>query len=318
MHGDDTQLVFFVDPDEERLVIVVEDTTASRPVAVKATRLQEPVALLEQEVVINELVLHLPAHSVQWVELALKVTLERAACLHDLFHDLISLFVCDARTKRIIGKVATNSDTCRIDQGAFFLGERRAPELASVHVGDMVCTRAVTMIVFNDSVKEPAEGFVGVGRACVASDAGVDVLAAGEDAYLERDAGLVLHFPIAVPDILRKVLAHERLAVIGELRQASQIFGLVEVRSALSPGQVHLGRPLKRDGGEPGALRASSLVAACGGRLGGKWGFVREEFEDYHDKNEEAEHLEVLSGKGIINRAWRNFNAENSQHHRQE
>ena len=45
LHGDDTELVLFVDPDEESLRIVVEDTSALGPVAVQATGLEETVTL---------------------------------------------------------------------------------------------------------------------------------------------------------------------------------------------------------------------------------------------------------------------------------
>jgi len=47
LHGDDTELILFVYPHKESLVIVVEDTTASGPVAVAATAFEETVAFLE-------------------------------------------------------------------------------------------------------------------------------------------------------------------------------------------------------------------------------------------------------------------------------
>ena len=47
LHGDDTELILLVDPDEESLGVVVEDTTAAGPVAVQATSLEEAVTLPE-------------------------------------------------------------------------------------------------------------------------------------------------------------------------------------------------------------------------------------------------------------------------------
>jgi hypothetical protein len=55
LHGDDSQLVLFVDPDEEGLVVVVEDASAIGPVSVQAAGLKEAVAFLKEEVVFNEL-----------------------------------------------------------------------------------------------------------------------------------------------------------------------------------------------------------------------------------------------------------------------
>ena len=45
LHRDDSELIFFVDPDEEGLVVVVEDTSASWPVTVEAASLKETISL---------------------------------------------------------------------------------------------------------------------------------------------------------------------------------------------------------------------------------------------------------------------------------
>ena len=45
LHRDDSELVLFVDPDEESLGSVVEDTSALGPVAVKAASFEETVTL---------------------------------------------------------------------------------------------------------------------------------------------------------------------------------------------------------------------------------------------------------------------------------
>ena len=44
LHGDNAELVLFVDPDEEGLGIVVEDTSALGPVAVKTAGLKETIS----------------------------------------------------------------------------------------------------------------------------------------------------------------------------------------------------------------------------------------------------------------------------------
>ena len=45
LHGDDSKLIFFIDPDEEILVGVMEDTTTGRPVTVQVACLEESIAL---------------------------------------------------------------------------------------------------------------------------------------------------------------------------------------------------------------------------------------------------------------------------------
>jgi hypothetical protein len=47
LHGDDSELILFVNPNQESLFLVVEDTSTSWPVSVETTRLQESVTLLE-------------------------------------------------------------------------------------------------------------------------------------------------------------------------------------------------------------------------------------------------------------------------------
>ena len=44
LHGDDTELILLIDPDEESFGIVVEDTSALWPVAVKTTGLKETIS----------------------------------------------------------------------------------------------------------------------------------------------------------------------------------------------------------------------------------------------------------------------------------
>ena len=45
LHGDYTELIFFVDPDEESLFFVVENTSAVGPVAIEASNFEETVSL---------------------------------------------------------------------------------------------------------------------------------------------------------------------------------------------------------------------------------------------------------------------------------
>ena len=62
LHGDDSQLILFVDPDEESLFIVVEDASSFGPVSVETNCFKEAISLFEKEVVGNELSLLLLGH----------------------------------------------------------------------------------------------------------------------------------------------------------------------------------------------------------------------------------------------------------------
>ena len=45
LHGNDTELILLINPDEEGLGVVVEDTSALGPVAVEAASFQEAITL---------------------------------------------------------------------------------------------------------------------------------------------------------------------------------------------------------------------------------------------------------------------------------
>jgi hypothetical protein len=76
LHGDYSKMVLLVDPDQEGLVVVVEDTTSLRPFSFEAAGLEILVTTLEKEVILNELLLLGFSHSCKGVVLALKLTLE--------------------------------------------------------------------------------------------------------------------------------------------------------------------------------------------------------------------------------------------------
>ena len=206
----------------------------------------ENLYLLEEEVISNELLLSSLIHAVESVELAFKVTSEGATGLNDLVHDLVALLVSDTRAESIAIKVTADTNTGRSDEGGTFLRERWAVELLSVHVGDVLVGWLVTVVVLNDLVKELVEGLVGVSAASIAANAGVDVLAAGEDASLEGDTAGVLLVVVLLPDVLCEKSADRRLAVSGELRESSELLRILEVGTALGAAGSGVGDTLGR------------------------------------------------------------------------
>ena len=76
LHGDDSQLILLIDPDEEGLLVVVEDASSFGPVSVEATSIQEAVTFFEEEVVSDQLLLLLCSHGAKRVESAGKFSLK--------------------------------------------------------------------------------------------------------------------------------------------------------------------------------------------------------------------------------------------------
>ena len=102
LHGYDSELILFIDPNEESFIVIVENASAFRPIAVKTTCIQESVTLLKEEVVSNQLLLLGFSHVSEWIERSSQISLEGIAGLHNFLLDGISLFSCDSGAKRII------------------------------------------------------------------------------------------------------------------------------------------------------------------------------------------------------------------------
>jgi hypothetical protein len=134
LHGDDTELILFVNPDKESLVFVVEDTTALGPVTVETASLEETISLLEKEMVSNELFLIFLGHAVKGVESTCEVIGEGLASLGNLLHDFHTLFVSDTRAKGEFCEIATNANTGRDNHLCVVTLESGGDQLGGVHV----------------------------------------------------------------------------------------------------------------------------------------------------------------------------------------
>ena len=75
MHGNDSKLILFIDPDKECFGCVVEDTTALWPVTLHTSYLQVWISRHEEEVIIDQLLSDLLVHASQWVVFTSKITL---------------------------------------------------------------------------------------------------------------------------------------------------------------------------------------------------------------------------------------------------
>merc|ERR1719490_210391 len=99
LHGDDAELILLVDPDEESLLLVVEDATTLRPVTLHTSNGQVPVSGDEEEMVVNELLADLLVHASQRVVVSGKV---RGEVLDSVDHQLLNsntLVLGDSRGK---------------------------------------------------------------------------------------------------------------------------------------------------------------------------------------------------------------------------
>lgn len=104
-------MVLLIAPHQERLVVVVVDTTSGGPEAARVGGLQEPVSLLEQEVVINQLLLHLLGHACERVESSLQLSLQSRQGGRDLLLHLLVLGLSQTGVEGVALHGATATDT---------------------------------------------------------------------------------------------------------------------------------------------------------------------------------------------------------------
>lgn len=169
-HRDDSELVFFVYPDQESLGVIVENTSASWPFSVEARGLQKPIAFFEQEMIINELLSIGVRHRAQRVVSSSEVPSKLVERCHDVVFDLISLLLRDTWTEWEVCKVSANPDSGRKDHRFFLFGEWRAVELGVVHVADVSIIFAMSVVILNNSIKKTIKSVISVMTSSIDTD----------------------------------------------------------------------------------------------------------------------------------------------------
>merc|ERR1719290_637067 len=133
LHGDDTDVIFFVHPHKEVLLVVVPDAATLGPVTSASGGCEEHAGgLLKQEVVVDELLHGLVVHGGQGVVLARQVTAESTKGIrHDVLDDgTLGTRHCGRQTQT--AHRATATDAARLDVGGI---ELTTNQLSVIKVG---------------------------------------------------------------------------------------------------------------------------------------------------------------------------------------
>jgi hypothetical protein len=94
LHGDNSQLIFFIAPNKESFSIVMENTSSRWPVSVQVGSGKIFISLLEKEVIGNQLILSFLIHGGKTVVSSFKITLPASLL------DLVSQKSKDLKLKR--------------------------------------------------------------------------------------------------------------------------------------------------------------------------------------------------------------------------
>merc|ERR1719170_40237 len=115
LHGDDAGLVLLVDPHEEGLGVIVEDSTALGPVTLHTSNGQVSVSADEEEVVINELLSDSLIHTSEWIVLASKISIESLKGRGHHLLNVNSLLLGDSGGETESINITSNTNTGRVD-----------------------------------------------------------------------------------------------------------------------------------------------------------------------------------------------------------
>jgi len=206
-HGDNSGLIFLVDPEKEGLGVIVEDSTTLGPVTLHTSNSQVFVSAHEEEMVINKLLTNSFVHASERIVLASKISSQLGQSVgHQLFN-INSLLLGDSggETKSI--NVTSNTDTGGVDWDSGF---NVSLDLLGVHVGLVLGVGSDSMVFLDDGIKDLREVLVGVPVTSIDSAVLIVKLHGASNSLGDGEVtGLGLDVLHLVPPVLSDVLGHK-------------------------------------------------------------------------------------------------------------
>merc|ERR1712102_8548 len=159
LHGDDSELILLVDPDEEGLGSIVEDASALWPVSLHTSNSQISVSRYKEEVIINKLLSDLLVHSSQGIVLSSKVSSDGSSGTLHQFLNTQTLLLCNSRrqTKSING--TSNTNPSRVNRN---ISSNISLNLGGIHVRGVLGVSRDSVVLLNDGIKDRSKVLVGV------------------------------------------------------------------------------------------------------------------------------------------------------------
>merc|ERR1719430_259979 len=208
LHGDNPQLVLLVDPVEEGLVHIVEDTPALRPVPLHPSNLQIRVTRHEQKMIIHQLLPHFLVHPSEREVGTCKVILQVSEGLfHQVLHPKPLLPGNSRRQTKPINR-STNSDTSVVN---WCLGVDVPLDLIHIHVTRVHRLGGDAMVLLDEGIKHLSKVLVRVPITGINTTMLVVKLYCTGNSFTERKTrGCSFHFAELLPNRLGDILGHER------------------------------------------------------------------------------------------------------------
>jgi len=209
LHRNDSQLILFIDPDEESLGGVVEDTSALRPVSLHTSNSEVSVSRDEEEMIINKLLPDLLVHSSQRIVLSGKVSSEGgSSTLHQLLNSKTLILGNSRRKTKSINRTS-NTDSRRVNRN---IRSNVALDLGSVHVRCVLRVGRDSVVLLDDGIEDGGKVLVGVPVTSIDSTVLVIKLNSTSNGLDEsKSRGLGFDSLQFLPDILGNVRSNQRV-----------------------------------------------------------------------------------------------------------
>jgi len=207
LHGDDSGLILLIDPEQEGLGLIVEDTSALGPVTLHTGNLKVSITRHEEEVVINKLLADSLIHASQGVVGTSKVTGQLGQSRAHQLLNVNSLLLGDTGRQTETINVAANTDSGGVNR---HLRVNVAIDLGGVHVRGVLSIGRDAVVLLNQRVKDNGKVLVGVPATSIDTTVLVVKLnGAGASLGQGESAGLGLDVLQLVPFLLGDVLGHK-------------------------------------------------------------------------------------------------------------
>jgi len=154
LHGDDTELILLIDPDQESLGGIVEDTTALGPVTLHTGNLQVGVTRDEEEMVINKLLADSLFHTSQGIVATGQISFQFSESILHEGLNINTLLLGDSGGKTESLDGTSNTDSARVNGD---LGVNIGGDLGGIHVRGVLEVSGETVVLHDEGIENISE-----------------------------------------------------------------------------------------------------------------------------------------------------------------
>merc|ERR1711892_1498044 len=159
LHGDDSGLIFLIDPQKEGLGSIVEDSTALWPVTLHTSNGKVTISTDEEEMVINKLLTNSLIHASKRIVASGKIITQLGESAAHQLLNINTLLLGDSRGKTESINATSNRDTGGVN---WCSRVNVSGDLGDIHVRCVLVSGTDSMVVLDDSIEDLSEILVAI------------------------------------------------------------------------------------------------------------------------------------------------------------